>query len=161
MTRIKDLDDMRKNFSPDVLALNPELLQKASGLPVHGQISNRLAVAETVNKYGATRVTIQGEMFDSKKEGRRWLELQQQLVHGQISNLERQVQFTLQIGFDYFGEHVRPVTYTADFQYFKEGITYIEDCKSIATMKTEAFRIRWRLLQYLFKGSPTVRCVVS
>ena len=54
------------------------------------------------------------------------------------------------------GEAVRAVTYTADFAIkYPDGTTEFIDVKSKATV-TEAFRIKWRLLQFIYKDSPSV-----
>lgn len=47
------------------------------------------------NKYGNKKVSFLGETFDSKKEKDQWLILRHQEQMGQISNLQRQVEFIL------------------------------------------------------------------
>ena len=47
------------------------------------------------NKYGNKKVSFLGETFDSKKEKDQWLILRHQEEIGQISNLQRQVEFVL------------------------------------------------------------------
>ena len=49
----------------------------------------------TGSKYHAKKVSIQGEVFDSKKEARRFLELQMLEKAGRISGLQRQKKFVL------------------------------------------------------------------
>lgn len=85
--------------------------------------------------------TTDGE-FDSKGEWERWLFLKEALKNGQISNLRRQVKYTL-IPTQYRTEIVhlktkdkevqrvaeREITYTADFVYEKDAETVVEDYK--------------------------------
>ena len=47
------------------------------------------------SKYGAKKVEIDGIIFDSKKEGRRYQELKMLQKAGEISNLQRQVKYIL------------------------------------------------------------------
>ena len=46
-------------------------------------------------KYGNKKVIIDGILFDSKKEGMRWLILKDALANGTITDLERQVKVEL------------------------------------------------------------------
>lgn len=153
------MSDLRKHFSPDIVALNPELFgaEVASARPE--EIAARPVTR--ANKYGAKKVTIGTEVFDSRAEARRWLDLREQERHGEISELMRQCRIVLLEGFVYQGNKVQPITYTADFVYWQGGVKIIEDLKSSATARTEAFRLRWRLLQWHFKDDPTVKCVVT
>ena len=80
--------------------------------------------------------------FDSKGEWERWLFLKEARNNGQISDLRRQVKYTL-IPTQYRTEIVhlktkdkevqrvaeREVTYTADFVYEKNGEKVVEDFK--------------------------------
>jgi hypothetical protein len=81
-------------------------------------------------------------VFDSKGEWQRWLFLKEALKNGQISDLRRQVRYTL-IPTQYRTEIVhlktkdkevqrvaeREITYTADFVYESGGETVVEDFK--------------------------------
>lgn len=101
-----------------------------------------------VNKYGADKVTINGEKFDSKKEARRYSELRLLERGGVISDLRRQVRFELipsQKGAD--GKTIeRPVTYIADFVYTENGTQVVEDTKG---MKTKEYIIKRKLMLYI------------
>lgn len=155
--------DLNKRLSPDIRELNPDLFEPL-GVDAHRIIEEKLSEGEKKergNKYGAKRTRIGDLVFDSRKEANRYLELKSQEEIGEISNLELQYEICLLEGFVYQGEKVRAIRYTADFSYAKNGIRYIEDVKSKATARTEAFRIRWRLLQWHFKNNPNVRCVLS
>lgn len=75
------------------------------------------------NKYHAEQAAVplkNGKtlVFDSRKEMRRFLELQELQKAGEIRNLRLQVDFTLQEGFTTpDGERVRAIRYRADFTY--------------------------------------------
>lgn len=75
------------------------------------------------NKYHAEQAAVplkNGKtlVFDSRKEMRRFLELQELQKAGEIRNLRLQVDFTLQEGFTTTdGERVRAIKYRADFVY--------------------------------------------
>lgn len=93
------------------------------------------------NKYNAKRFEADGEMFDSKKEYRRYLFLIHLVDTGQIKNLCRQVEYELipiQREPDIItktGKHKpgrvieRKCSYIADFQYEQDGETVVEDVK--------------------------------
>ena len=112
------------------------------------------------NKYGATKCQVNGEVFDSKKEARRWQELRLLEKAGEISDLRRQVkyilipaqkEYTVEIrknGSPKRMERVveRECTYVADFVYEEDGKTIVEDAKG---MKTEVYRIKKKLMLYV------------
>lgn len=156
-----------KNFSDDVRSLNADLLVHL-GLDVANikdkaaiaQFQEALAPPKRGNKYGAKKTEVDGKKFDSQKEAARYLALKAQEEAGEISSLILQCEIQLMPGFTYKGEKVRPIRYTCDFCYAKNGVTYIEDVKSEATKKSEAFRIRWRLLLWYYKDVPDVQCII-
>lgn len=109
-----------------------------------------------MSKYGAKKVTIDGQTFDSKKEARRFQELKMLEKAGEISELRTQVKFLLipaQRDPDIIGARggrkpgkllERECAYIADFVYKdKEGNTVVEDTKG---MRTEAYIIKRKLL---------------
>lgn len=157
---------IRKQFSEDIINLNPEVFgeyERETGKKMDLPTVNEVAQEpkKRTNKYGAHKITIGQEKFDSKAEARRWLDLRDLVNRGEITNLMRQIRICLLDGFDYHGEKVRPIWYTADFIYTKDGITYIEDVKSVATSRAADFRLRWRMLQHLYKDVANVRCVTT
>lgn len=84
------------------------------------------------NKLGNSKVTFQGETFDSKKELQRWLYLRQLEKEGKISALERQVKFELIPAKKLNGRVVeRACNYVADFVYidWKDAMKVVEDVK--------------------------------
>lgn len=156
------MTDLQRQFSEDVKQLNPELF---SGAPARSVTVERTLGNDGKegrprgNKYGAQKVKIGDRTFDSKAEARRYLDLHAQAQAGTIQDLQCQVRFQLLPAFAYLGKTERAVHYTADFVYRKEGVTVIEDVKSSATARTEAFRLRWRLLLYQFRDRQDVICV--
>ena len=107
--------------------------------------------AEGMNKYGNRRVTIDGIVFDSVKEGQRWCELKLLQRAGEIMELERQVKFVLiPAQRNASGKVVeRECSYIADFVYLAHDrngwYKVVEDVKSKAT-KTPEYRIKKKLL---------------
>ena len=81
-------------------------------------------------KYNNTKIRVDGRLFDSKAEAARWQELQMLERAGEITELERQVEYELipkQKG-------ERAVKYIADFRYVDhEGKTVVEDTKGVKT----------------------------
>ena len=83
-----------------------------------------------MSKYGNTKIRVDGRLFDSKAEAARWQELQLLERAGEITELERQVEYELipkQKG-------ERAVKYIADFRYIdRDGNTVVEDTKGVKT----------------------------
>ena len=112
------------------------------------------------SKYHSQKVSIAQEIFDSKKEARRWLELKNLESHGLISGLQRQKKFVLipaQYEPDTKGPRggrikgkllEREVAYYADFVYFdeEEKDFVIEDTKGV---RTKDYIIKRKLLLWL------------
>ena len=116
------------------------------------------------NKYHNQKTrTSDGVEHDSRKEARRWMELQLLQKAGLISDLNRQVRFELiptqrepdtigKLGGVRKGKCIeQSVVYVADFVYsdLKKGEIVVEDVKSEATRKKESYIIKRKLLLYL------------
>lgn len=124
------------------------------------------------NKYGNTRFfTEDGERWDSKKEHNRWLFLKEAEKKGLISNIRRQVTYELIPSIkETYIEHLktkdkikervvqRPITYTADFVYKKDGMDVAEDVKASPNMAAldKAFLLKEKLFRWKF-GYPIKR----
>lgn len=94
------------------------------------------------HKFNNKKMETPDGTFDSKGEWERWLFLKEARNNGQISDLRRQVKYTL-IPTQYRTEIVhlktkdkevqrvaeREITYTADFVYEKNGEKVVEDYK--------------------------------
>jgi hypothetical protein len=88
-----------------------------------------------MNKYRNRKITVDGEVFDSQKEYKRWRELVLLVKAGQISDLSRQVKIEL-IPSQRVGGKVaeRACHYVADFVYIdKDGQMVVEDTKGFRT----------------------------
>ena len=98
-----------------------------------------------LTKYNNQKVTVDGEVFDSKKEARRYGELLLLEKAGVISNLKRQVKFVLipaQREVDIVGPRggikkgkllEKECAYLADFVYWENGRMIVEDTKGFRT----------------------------
>lgn len=98
------------------------------------------------SKYNAKPQAVGNLNFDSKREAKRWFELQIRLRKGEISKLERQVTYVLAPSVKIEGEkRARPaLRYKADFRYVEGGQTIVSDAKGYADT---AFRIRQHLMK--------------
>ena len=76
-----------------------------------------------MNKYHNERITsVSGDVFDSKRELRRWMELQLLQRAGEITDLERQVKYVLIPTQRIDGKVVeKECSYIADFRYREKG----------------------------------------
>ncbi len=103
-----------------------------------------------MSKYKAKKCIIDGITFDSKKEGKRYMELRELEARGEISDLELQVSFEL-IPSQRIGGRVieRAVTYIADFTYYYKGDYVVEDVKSSKRMIRPEYIIKRKLMLYL------------
>lgn len=110
-------------------------------------------------KYHSKKVKVDGLVFDSKKEYKRWKELRLLEKVGAIRELERQTKFVLipaQREPDTVGPRggkirgkllEREVAYIADFTYLDENDQFVvEDTKG---MRTTDYIIKRKLLLYI------------
>lgn len=117
------------------------------------------------NKYNNHKITVDGEIFDSEREYRRYLELQLLEKSGVIRDLHRQVTFDLipearepdrygPRGGLHRGKVIeRGVSYIADFTYYAalpsgEEEFVVEDCKG---MRTDDYKIKRKLMLFIHK----------
>lgn len=104
-------------------------------------------------KYGNRKVEVDGILFDSKAEARRYQELKLLELGGNIADLKRQPLFVLEEGFrDRNGKHERAITYIADFEYVENGVHVVEDVKSAFTRGDKVYRIKAKLFKKRFPG---------
>lgn len=97
------------------------------------------------NKYGARKKEIDGVVFDSTAEARRYVELMAMRMAGEIEDLILQPRFLLQEKFrDAKQKAHRKIEYVADFSYYDTStkLRVVEDVKG---MRTEAFKLKWKL----------------
>ena len=145
----KDLEEILKYASQDVLDINPDLFQNDQ--KVGGEKKSEL------QKYRNRKTKLNGITFDSKAEAKYYSQLLSLESKGLIRDLECQPRYTLLDSFvNSLGKKVRRITYSADFKYFdvQQQKWYIVDVKSPPTSKNQLFRCKWKMMQYLFKDDP-------
>lgn len=110
------------------------------------------------NKYGSKKVEIDGIVFDSKKEAKRYQELSLLEKAGAIQGLQRQVKYILiptqrepdtigARGGIHKGKTIeKECSYYADFVYQENGETVVEDTKG---MRTTEYIIKRKLMLYV------------
>ena len=118
-----------------------------------------------MNKYGNKKITYQGEVFDSKREAKRYQELKLLEKCGAIYGLRRQIKYTLipvqrekstrvytkgrKKGQPIEGKVIeKAVTYIADFVYSDSATAevVVEDTKG---MRTKDYIIKRKLMLYI------------
>ena len=110
------------------------------------------------NKFHAQKTVVDGVVYDSKKEGKRAVELEYLQKVGKIKNLERQKRFILQEGFvSNQGQKIRPISYLADYYYEENGQQIVEDVKSPAT-RTQVYMLKKKLFQFKY---PDIKFIES
>lgn len=113
------------------------------------------------NKYGASKVTVGNETFDSHHEYERWCQLKLLVRAGKIHDLHRQVRFELiPTQYERYERYSQKTgkrladgqrcleqscTYVADFVYWEGDKMIVEDAKSEAT-RTDAYVIKRKLM---------------
>jgi len=94
-------------------------------------------------KYNNVKTVIDGIKFDSKKEAKRYTELQLLAHQNLISDLRLQVPFVLAPSVVIGGRKKPAIRYIADFVYYDKGKQVIEDVKGVLT---DVFRIKRHLM---------------
>ena len=106
-----------------------------------GKPAKRRKPHQMGGKYGNKVVERAGERFDSKKEYRRWCDLQMMEKGNEIAGLRRQVPFELRVN------GMLVCKYVSDFVYIDEnGETVVEDVKGVITRE---FSIKQKLMRAL------------
>lgn len=100
------------------------------------------------NKFGARRTPVDGIMFDSAKEARRYQQLMLEVRHGSVSDLKLQVEFPI-VTVRPNGEHATVAKYVADFTYtrhYADGDEefIVEDAKGV---RTPEFNLKKKLVE--------------
>ena len=105
------------------------------------------AKPEKASKFKNQKVVIDGFKFDSKKEGKRYIDLKLLQRAGQIQDLQLQVVFVLVPAVVLDGRKKPAMRYVADFTYMQGGLKIVEDVKSCATRRLPAYRQKKHLLK--------------
>ena len=116
------------------------------------------------SKYKNKKVEYNGIVFDSTKEKNRYIFLKAQEELGKIHDLQLQVKYELIPAIkEEYVEHLKTkdrvktrtvqlaITYTCDFQYYKNGELVIEDVKSSPKMLTKEYALKKKML-FALKG---------
>lgn len=105
------------------------------------------------NKYGARRVEVDGIVFASAKEARRYSELRLLERAGEITDLQVQPEFELAPPVVLNGRRKPALRYRGDFGYWeKDGaklVWVVEDVKSCATI-TAVYRAKKHLMMSVY-----------
>lgn len=101
------------------------------------------------SKYGSAKTEVDGIVFDSRKEARRYAELKIREKAGEITALRLQPEYELIPKYRKNGHTIRKTTYRADFEYIEKetGQLVVEDVKGF---RTETYRLKKKLLEYLY-----------
>jgi len=101
------------------------------------------------NKYKNKKVSVNGKVFDSKKEANRYCELIKMQQAGLIKDLETQKKFLLLDTFRKNGKTYKQINYYADFVYFNiyEKKVVVEDVKGC---RTEVYKIKKKLFEFIY-----------
>jgi hypothetical protein len=105
-------------------------------------------------KYGNIRTENRGGKFDSKKEARKWEELEMMKKGGAIKDFGKQLRLSLDVN----GVHI--ANYFLDFWVENNdgSLEYIE-IKSPITC-TDVWKLKWKLAQAIFTD-PNIKWVVE
>ncbi|AAO35661.1 hypothetical protein phiCTC2A_16 (endogenous virus) [Clostridium phage phiCTC2A] len=104
------------------------------------------------SKYGAKKITIDGNAFDSKDEGKYYEYLKKLKFQEKILNFELQPRYELRPAFEKMGKKYRKAEYVADFLiYHLDGTEEVIDVKGMATetakLKRKLFDEKYRNLK--------------
>lgn len=101
-------------------------------------------------KYNNKKITVNGQVFDSKKEANRYKELLLLEKAGEIKDLRMQVKFILihSQRDEATGKVIeRECSYKADFVYEEDGKTVVEDVKGF---RTKEYVIKRKLMLWRY-----------
>ena len=107
-----------------------------------------------MRKYHNTKIQVDGIMFDSKLEAKRYGQLKMMERAGVIRDLELQPEYELIPSFRKNGKTWRRAVYKADFQYIlcEDDRIIIEDVKGSTAVITDVFRLKQKLFEYQYPG---------
>lgn len=105
-----------------------------------------------MNKYRNQKITIDGIIFDSLKEGGRYRVLKLLVKAKEIKDLELQKKFELQPAYtNANGKHIRAINYLADFYYYDNKLRcyVVEDTKGF---RTDVYKIKKKMFEYKYNA---------
>jgi len=95
-------------------------------------------------KYGNIKTVVDGIVFDSKKEAKRYGELKLLEKAGKIYLLVLQPEYIIAAPCVINGRKMAARKYRADFSYIQDGKEVTEDCKG---MKTDMYKLKRHLMK--------------
>lgn len=95
-------------------------------------------------KYGNIKTVVDGIVFDSKKEAKRYGELKLLERAGKIYLLVLQPEYIIAAPCVVQGRKAPARKYIADFSYIQDGKEVVEDCKG---MRTEMYKFKRHLMK--------------
>lgn len=95
------------------------------------------------HKYGAKQTEVDGHIFPSKAEAKRYIELKLLERAGQISNLRLQPKYEILPKF----KSNQAIHYIGDFEYIENGKKVVEDVKGV---KTAVYRLKKKMFEYKY-----------
>lgn len=114
------------------------------------QITGRLPATEKTNRLNsvAEPTEINGHRFPSKKEAKRYTELQYCISAGDVRDLRLQVRYPLEVN----GVPIFPRGYYADFVYFERqrDNTWLEIVEDAKGVRTDVYRIKAQLMLAIY-----------
>lgn len=106
-------------------------------------------------KFNNTKVTIDGIVFDSKKESRMYVVLRQRQTDGLITDLKVHPTYEIQPRFSVTKKGIerinRPITYTPDFTFFDVAEGRIR-CLDAKGFRDVVYLLKKKLFDWKFKG---------
>lgn len=97
-----------------------------------------------VSKYRNQKIVVDGIAFDSKKESRRWFELQALQRQAQVRKLRRQVPIEIKINGKLVAQYVADAVYEEKVKFGWSEV--VEDVKSPITRRNPVYRLKRRCL---------------
>lgn len=98
-------------------------------------------------KYGNEPREVNGHIFASKAEAKRYLQLSLMEKAGMIHNLRLQPEYELIPKFKKGNKTYRKTVYIADFEYEENGRIVVEDVKGFAT---DVYKLKKKLFEYRY-----------
>jgi hypothetical protein len=101
----------------------------------------------TRTKMQSVECVVDGIKFQSRLEGRRYVQLKQMAQAGLIKDLELQAEFLIQgeVKDPYTHKKLKPINYYGDFLY-TDPVTGQKICEDTKGYATELFRVKWKLV---------------
>lgn len=90
------------------------------------------------SKFGNTKIVVDGQKFDSRREADRWGILRLEEACGNIKDLERQFRYRMELN------GVKICDYLCDFRYSRNGVVVVEDAKGF---KTPVYRLKKKMMK--------------